>query len=493
MKCTFVGHATWLVQAGRGTILMDPLLAPEFRDGLFEVCPTRRVRIERLPAIDAIVLSHAHRDHFDLATLAALDRSAQVYTPDSPQIRHALRRLGFHKVTIVDARSFHTTGDLQTVFMPWSESASESGAVFSDGEVSFWNQVDTHVSADAIEKLRRAVGAVDLVAHGYQCMLETEALHPRSVEFPLEGYGSILHRAKLLAPRALVPASNGYRVRGPGEWLNRFKFPISRERFVEDVGRMLPATRTFIANPGDVLEVGRRGTVLRRQAAENGFVRTTRDDAHDKLAFWPVASRPALEDTNPRRLAPAALRDATALFFEDRMRPFCRRLGPLHPLRQIEAVIEYRVLQPDRRKPDCWTVVLRRGGVRVMRGAPPRESDFAMEIGASTLHDLVYGRTRSDIVLLGGLYRAFGRAYRVEPPGLATLQQRFPREVHADYVADASDLLFAALYGSPRAEELLVDAELDLVLEPGSRGSARAARALDRPFWERRIAPLDAA
>src|SRR5687767_7612097 len=135
MKCTFVGHATWLVQAGRGTVLMDPLLVPAFRDGLFEVCPTRRVRIERLPALDAIVLSHAHRDHFDLATLAALDRSVPVYAPATPQIRHALRRLGFAKVTIVDARSFHAVGDLQTVFMPWSDSASETGAVFSDGSV----------------------------------------------------------------------------------------------------------------------------------------------------------------------------------------------------------------------------------------------------------------------------------------------------------------------------------------------------------------------
>ncbi len=355
MRCTFVGHAGWLVEGRRGSVLIDPILVSEFRDGLFEICPARRVALDRLPEIGAVVISHEHRDHFDLATLARLDRAVPIYTPNAGPIRHALRRLGYRNVTFVDGKSNASTGDLDIVFTPWSDDVPEMGVLVSDGSVTFWDHVDTVVPALAIAKVQKVVGRVDLVAHGYQPMMEFDAITPRSVEFPIEAYRQLLYRARLLDARALVPGSNGYRLRGRGEWLNRFKFPVSRERFIADVRCLLPKTRTFIQNPGDVLDVRPRGTTLRRQAARRGFVRTIRDDARERMRFSPVAVRPALEDHNPRGLSKATLRSSTVRFFEERMRSFCTRLARLHPLRRLEAVIEYRVPQPSGRG-DVWTV-----------------------------------------------------------------------------------------------------------------------------------------
>src|SRR5262249_17235361 len=155
----------------------------------------------------------------------------------------------------------------------------ENGFLATDGETVFWNHVDTVISAQTIESIADNIGTVDLVAHGYQPMLETAALEAHSLQFPVGGYSAILHRANLLQPRALVPSSNGYRTAGAQAWFNAYKFPVSRERFVRDVRRVLPEVETFVPNPGDVIELDPGGMQTFRQAADGGFVRTPTDDA----------------------------------------------------------------------------------------------------------------------------------------------------------------------------------------------------------------------
>lgn len=75
MRVIWVGHATMLVQAGGFNILTDPIWSD--RAGPFGITGPRRVMapaipLDQLPRIDAIVVSHNHYDHLDLATLRAL-------------------------------------------------------------------------------------------------------------------------------------------------------------------------------------------------------------------------------------------------------------------------------------------------------------------------------------------------------------------------------------------------------------------------------------
>jgi L-ascorbate metabolism protein UlaG (beta-lactamase superfamily) len=72
---TFVGHATFLIQTPAGNLLTDPMYSE--RAGPLNVFGPRRVRppavrIADLPPIAAVLLSHNHYDHCDLATLRAL-------------------------------------------------------------------------------------------------------------------------------------------------------------------------------------------------------------------------------------------------------------------------------------------------------------------------------------------------------------------------------------------------------------------------------------
>ncbi|WOE30540.1 MULTISPECIES: MBL fold metallo-hydrolase [unclassified Acinetobacter] len=68
----FVGHATVLLQIGPYNFLTDPVwcdyAGPIHRTGAKRVCPAG-LRLDELPKIDAVLLSHNHYDHMDLATL----------------------------------------------------------------------------------------------------------------------------------------------------------------------------------------------------------------------------------------------------------------------------------------------------------------------------------------------------------------------------------------------------------------------------------------
>ena len=479
MRLTFLGHASWLVEAGTTAIITDPVLVP-FRRGLFTVCPTRQVELDRIPRFDGIVISHKHRDHFDPDTLDRLNRDATVYCPRDPVILRALRRLGYERVVPVGDWSYHQHGDLTMVFTPSENRVPEVGILFSAADDTvFWNQVDTVIGARAIETvLENAGGPVDLVAHGYQPMYEIEALEGRSLEFPAGTYAQILRRAQLLGPRALVPGSNGYRVTGAQAWFNAYKFPVSRERFVRDVGALLPGTSRYIPNPGDVLEVTPAGTTFLPQAAAERWVWTVRDDAAELMAFNPSAPKPGLVDDNPDELPLAELRRMVRRLFEERVVVGCGKLGRMHPYRAMGAVFQFRVIYPDARE-ESWILDLSGGEPRIGIEDRGDATDFVMELAASSLHGLATGRMRADVVALAGMYRLFSRPYRVGSGGIVTLGELGPTPLYGKW-ARFPWILFDWIHHEPGDELRLIDAELDRLLAPD------LASGEEVPFWERR-------
>lgn len=84
-KVWFVGHATVLLQIGPYNLLTDPVWAehasPKQGLGPKRVCPAG-IALEQLPEIHAVLLSHNHYDHMDLASLRWLHEkfSMPIYT-----------------------------------------------------------------------------------------------------------------------------------------------------------------------------------------------------------------------------------------------------------------------------------------------------------------------------------------------------------------------------------------------------------------------------
>jgi len=85
-RLTFVGHASWLIQTAGHNILLDPVWSKRASPVSF-AGPKRvndpGIAFGDLPPVDAVLVSHAHYDHLDLATLSRLASAhrPQVITP----------------------------------------------------------------------------------------------------------------------------------------------------------------------------------------------------------------------------------------------------------------------------------------------------------------------------------------------------------------------------------------------------------------------------
>ena len=86
LRVSLIGHSTFLVQTQGVNLLTDPVWSE--RAGPWGWLGPRRVTppaldIDALPPLDAILLTHNHYDHMDLATLARLakTRPCPVWTP----------------------------------------------------------------------------------------------------------------------------------------------------------------------------------------------------------------------------------------------------------------------------------------------------------------------------------------------------------------------------------------------------------------------------
>jgi L-ascorbate metabolism protein UlaG (beta-lactamase superfamily) len=87
LYAAWLGHSTVLLKVDGVTILTDPVLGNRVGVSLGPVTVGLKrlvapaLRVAQLPKIDVVLLSHAHMDHFDLATLRALEsRSTTVVT-----------------------------------------------------------------------------------------------------------------------------------------------------------------------------------------------------------------------------------------------------------------------------------------------------------------------------------------------------------------------------------------------------------------------------
>ncbi|KAB0681205.1 MBL fold metallo-hydrolase [Aureimonas leprariae] len=101
LRVTMVGHSTLLVQAGGTNLLTDPVWSA--RVSPFSFAGPKRVTapgiaFDDLPPIDAVLVSHCHYDHLDLATLKAL------HLRDAPLMAMPLGTDAIVRRAIPDAR-----------------------------------------------------------------------------------------------------------------------------------------------------------------------------------------------------------------------------------------------------------------------------------------------------------------------------------------------------------------------------------------------------
>jgi len=91
---TWIGHASFLIQTCEHSILIDPNWAKWLK--VIKRIKHPGIELHDLPAIDLVLVTHAHFDHLDRKTLKAIARDQPIAVPQN--VGNLVHDLGFNQV-----------------------------------------------------------------------------------------------------------------------------------------------------------------------------------------------------------------------------------------------------------------------------------------------------------------------------------------------------------------------------------------------------------
>ena len=114
-RVTFLGHASALITMNGINVIADPIFS---RHVFFFVWRRGGVpmKVEELPPIDLILISHGHYDHLDLPTIRKLPREIPVITP--PGLRTVLKWARRKRVVTLRKWKSHRAGEVTVTAVP---------------------------------------------------------------------------------------------------------------------------------------------------------------------------------------------------------------------------------------------------------------------------------------------------------------------------------------------------------------------------------------
>lgn len=256
MELTFIGTATTLIRLGSFTLLTDPnFLHKGQRAYLGRGLWSRRLtepacQPRDLPALDGVLLSHLHGDHWDRIARRGLDKSVPVFTTT-----HAARHLdkaGFtteplrtwqdatlhregHTLTITSVPAVHARGVLGRVLPPVMGSVlththgGQTRRVYISGDT---------LTGEHLDEIRRRFPDLQAaVVHlgGTRILLHTVTMDD------VQGVNFL----RRIAPQeAIAVHHDDYRV---------FRSPV--QRFVDRAARETPDIRVHVPQRGQTVTV----------------------------------------------------------------------------------------------------------------------------------------------------------------------------------------------------------------------------------------------
>lgn len=91
---TWIGHASFLIQTNKKAILIDPNWAKWLK--VVKRLRHPGIELHELPAIDLVLITHAHFDHLDKKTLRAVASDQPIVVPEN--VGELVKGLGFQKI-----------------------------------------------------------------------------------------------------------------------------------------------------------------------------------------------------------------------------------------------------------------------------------------------------------------------------------------------------------------------------------------------------------
>lgn len=466
MRLEALGHASFIVRAGDAILCFDPLLFDPHHEGLYEVYPPRNLDLGALPALDALVISHAHADHLDPDSLAFFARDLPVIAADDPLLRGCLEGLGFENIIV--ARNFEpiTIGNAVLIPTPAAPGAREHGFIVHDGERTLWHLVDTIPEPGSIAAVLSRYPEIDVLIAPWQPLQDAALSAGEPIVFPYEMYGRLLTNIAQIAPRVLVPGACGFRAVGAAAFTNHLIFPVTRQRFVSDVARVVPQLQdaVLVMEPGDSFTFQPGLT-----SVESGILPFCHIErgSYDwrALAFRPFElGFPVLEHRGAA-FSKAECAEAAGVFLQKTLLEAIaeqRQYFTWHHKWQV--VRQYEVVFAEGER-EFWTLDFRSDPPTVSQGASALATAHTL-LPASLLVGLVAGTISWDYAILSAELRRYDHSYLATESGL-----RRP----------APGLLFepmTLLFGTSDAAEFALAQQLERVHQEWEEAAAEHACTL---------------
>jgi L-ascorbate metabolism protein UlaG (beta-lactamase superfamily) len=258
---TFIGHSSFLLQMGGKKVLIDPVFAKR-------LVVLRRQRhpglvVREMPAVDVVLITHAHMDHLNMASLRKVIRAAKRLRGVAPVVvvprgvEDLVARLGFAEVHGMEWWEERVIQGLRVTMTPCKHWGARmlrdthrgyGGYCVSDGVQSVYHSGDTAYFDGFSEVGRR--------------------LRPDVALMPIGAYFPDTHRTVHTNPEEAVRGfiETGAELMVP---MHYGTFRLGREPMEEPVERLtLEALRLGIMEQVQVLEEGETMRVEARRLQE---------------------------------------------------------------------------------------------------------------------------------------------------------------------------------------------------------------------------------
>jgi hypothetical protein len=267
---TFLGHQGWAFQSVKTALLVDPLLVEDFGHAQaldYRVFPPRVWTPSAMPKLDAVILSHEHDDHFDIPSLAKLDRKIPIYlsSRSSSAARTILAEMGF-SVHLLSPGVPVKLGDLEVT--PFAGDHVETGTGdewdtlpflvrSTEGHGCFFSMVDIPITQQHIEwAAARAMkpgvlswtnNAMDWSHMAGYLSERLDATQKCLIDM---GVGHKLVTQVWGMPLAMVMCAGGFAFHDELEWLNRRVFCVDTDAVCAQMAKLYKTEKFVSGIPG---------------------------------------------------------------------------------------------------------------------------------------------------------------------------------------------------------------------------------------------------